>query len=81
MGVSALLGLGFEELVSAVNVAREEYLNEYYPEMEKLKLKKQQKELKRYLLLNMVVCRSMGVWPPPVVQNLVLAHKWVEPCK
>ena len=62
MGVSALLGLGFDELVSAVGGAREEYFNDYYPEMEKLKLKKQQKELKRYHLPNMVCDgRSMGV--------------------
>ncbi|KAI8908475.1 hypothetical protein EDD86DRAFT_227162 [Gorgonomyces haynaldii] len=47
VGVSAVTGEGMPELFEAIAEARQEYLNEYKPELEKLHQEKQQKEMDR----------------------------------
>lgn len=48
MGVSSILGTGVDEFFKAVDSAREEFLVEYLKDVEALKKKRLDMELKRY---------------------------------
>jgi hypothetical protein len=47
VGVSGLIGLGVKEVFAAIDEARTEYMQDYYPELQRLKKKKEAEERQR----------------------------------